>query len=131
MTRLDPIFIDSPESIAAERQKMQDDLARMRVVRSETEGLIKGYEGEVASWLDGLMAELATEKARLMQDGDIADGNIHSVYGMFQQSIERLREAQESIISIDSQMADAVQTLADDEAWKPWAPIPAGWGSIQ
>lgn len=122
MTRLDPIFIDGPENIAAERKAMQDDIARMRTVRGETEGIIKSYEGEVASWLDGLMAELATEKARLKQDGDLADGNIAAVYRMFLQSVERLREAQESLISLDSQISDAIQTLADDECWKPWTP---------
>lgn len=121
MTRLDPIFIDSHESIAAERQAMQDDLARMRTGRGETEGIIKSYEGEVAMWLDGVMAECATEKRRLKQDGDLADGNIAAVYRMFLQSVERLREAQESLISLDSQMEDAIQTLADEECWKPFS----------
>lgn len=119
MTRLDPIFIDSPENIAAERNRMEGDLARMRVVRSETEGIIKCYEGEVAGWLDGLTAECATEKQRLVHDGDLADGNIASVYRMFLQAVERLREAQEPLMSLDNDIQDSIRELADDELWKP------------
>lgn len=124
MTRLDPIFIDSPEHIATERQKVEAGLAHMKLVRSETEALIKGYEGELSLRIESLMAECATEQRRLRQDGDLADAHIHNAYAIFQAGVDRLRTAQQALMSLDNDIQDAVQELADEELWKPW--VPAG-----
>lgn len=122
MTRLDPIFIDSPEHIAAERQKVETSLAHMKLVRSETAGLIKGYEGELYLRLESLMAECATEQRKLRQDGDLADGHIHNAYAIFQAGLDRLRSAQQALMSLDNDIQDAVQELADEQLWMPWTP---------
>lgn len=100
------------------REQRQQELDRFRRLRTDATILLQGAREDTAMCLDSLSRAATREKGFIEAASDVADGEVRCSYEVFTQSVERLRDAQEMVNTLDTDIADAIADLADDEIWK-------------
>jgi predicted DNA-binding ArsR family transcriptional regulator len=78
---------------------MKDQLAKMRSQHEQLNTLLKLSRENVVDWLQILSNAALCEIGHLErpENGDIADGDLHSTYKLLQEAIKDLRDTQEAV----------------------------------
>lgn len=100
-----------------ERAKAESALTVAKAERDQLETRMSVERERIVSWLDAIVRACERERGFIQDRQTVADAEIAAPYGLFRDSVARLRQFEADAKLLDMTISDLVSDLQDENLW--------------